>query len=147
MASIQERYYRGHTAEPKTEGSKRDVPLGMLVAVFHALRASAPDLNGYVFQRNGKPLDDRAILRGSIRPTAKRLGFYFEGFGWHSFRRQNLTLMQEEGATPFATMARAGHRQTSMMREYTVIGVARREGAVTKVQERLFGERRKSNVA
>ncbi len=57
--------------------------------------------DGYVFEKDGKPLDDRAILKDFIRPAAKRLGFYFCGFGWHSFRRQNLTRIQEEGATPF----------------------------------------------
>ncbi|MGB9456215.1 MAG: hypothetical protein WCB12_09245 [Bryobacteraceae bacterium] len=53
-----------------------------------------------MFHKDGKPFDDREILRDIIRPAAERLGFYFEGFGWHSFRRQNITLIQEEGATP-----------------------------------------------
>ena len=57
------------------------------------------------FEDAGGPRDDRAILRNIIRPTAKGLGFYFEGFGWHSFRRQNITVLQEEGATTFEAMA------------------------------------------
>ncbi|HWR52873.1 MAG TPA: hypothetical protein VN428_17315, partial [Bryobacteraceae bacterium] len=73
-------------------------------------------------------------------PAAKRLGFYFQGFGWHSFRRQNLTLIQEAGATPFEAAAQLGHTRTSMTQEYTVIGIDRREDAVVKVQQRQFGE-------
>ena len=57
--------------------------------------------DGYVFEKDGNPLDDRAILKDFIRPAAKRLGFYFSGFGWHSFRRQNLTRIQQEGVHAF----------------------------------------------
>jgi hypothetical protein len=59
-------------------------------------------------------MDDRAILPNVIRPAAKRLGFYFEGFGGHSFRRQNITVIQEEGATAFEAMAQAGHSRPAM---------------------------------
>jgi hypothetical protein len=82
-------------------------------------------------------MDDRAILRNVIRPAAKRLGIYFEGLGWHSFRRQNLTLMQEEGATTFEAMAQAGHTRPAMTSEYTVVDFGRRADAVIRLQERL----------
>ena len=93
-----------------------------------------------MFQKVGEPLDDRAILRDHIRPAAKRLGFYFEGFGWHSFRRQNLTLIQEEGATAFEAQEQAGHSRPVMTSEYTIVGLERREQAVRRVQERLLGD-------
>jgi hypothetical protein len=35
-----------------------------------------------------------------VRPAAEKLGIRFPGFGWHTFRRMNLTLIQEAGATP-----------------------------------------------
>jgi hypothetical protein len=82
-------------------------------------------------------MDDRAILRNVIRPAAKRLGCYFPGLGWHSFRRQNLTLLQEEGAITFEAMAQAGHTRPSMTSEYTVVNLDRRADAVLRVQERL----------
>ena len=72
----------------------------------------------HVFQRDGQPLDDRVVLKDVIRPLAKQLGFYFEGFGWHSFRRQNLTLIQEEGASAFEAMAQAGHSRPTITSEY-----------------------------
>ena len=79
-----------------------------------------------------------SILRGIIRPAAKRFGFYFEGLGWHSFRRQNITVLQEEGATAFEAMAQAGHSRPSMTGEYTIVGLGRREEAVRRLQERLL---------
>jgi hypothetical protein len=83
---------------------------------------------------------DRATLRLIIAPAAKKLGFHFPGFGWHSFRRQTLTLMQEEGATLFEAMAQAGHSRPTMTSEYTVIGIDRQELAIRRLQNRLFGE-------
>ena len=58
-----------------------------------------------------------------VRPMAKDIRIYFEGFGWHTFRRQNLT---EVGATPFEGMAEAGHSRPVMTSENTVIGLDRR---------------------
>ena len=74
---------------------------------------------------------------------AERLGFYFEGFGWHSFRRQNITLIQEKGATPLEAMEQAGHTRSNMTSHYTVVALTRREQAVEHVQERLFGKQEK----
>jgi integrase len=136
-ARVEERYYRGDTDEPKTDGSRRELPLGDLVEPLRKHRPAKFGPDDYVFSRDGGPMDDRAILRNVIRPAAKRLGFYFQGLGWHSFRRQNLTLLQEEGATTFEAMAQAGHTRPSMTSEYTVVDLGRRADAVLRVQERL----------
>jgi len=149
LVHVQERYYRGDTDEPKTDKSRRPLPLGYLTQDFRELRALAlaehAKFSGheYVFHKDGKPFDDREILRDIIRPVAERLGFYFEGFGWHSFRRQNITLIQEEGATPFEAMEQAGHTRSTMTSLYTVVALTRREQAVERVQERLFGKQEK----
>lgn len=136
---VEERRYRGDTDVPKSERSRRVLPLGRLDAALRKHRPLAWKLDDYVFQRNGEPLDDRDLLRQQIRPAAERLGFYFTGFGWHAFRRQNLTLIQEEGATAIEAQAQAGHSRPAMTSEYTVVGLDRREMAVRRVQRRLFG--------
>jgi integrase len=136
-ARVEERYYRGDTDEPKTDGSKRELPLGGLVEALRKHRPADFTPDDYVFSKDGGPMDDRAILRNVIRPAAKRLGFHFQGLGWHSFRRQNLTLLQEEGATTFEAMAQAGHTRPSMTSEYTVVDLGRRANAVLRIQERL----------
>lgn len=107
---------------------------------FAALRPIGCRPESYVFEREGAPLDDRGILGYIIRPAAEQLGMYFEGFGWHSFRRQNLTVLQEEGATAFEAMAQAGHSRTAMTSEYTIVDLNRREEAVRRLQTRLFGK-------
>jgi len=137
LVRVEERYYRSDTDEPKTEGSKRELPLGSLADVLRRHRPSDCHEDNYVFSASGEPMDDRAILRNVIRPSAKRLGICFEGFGWHSFRRQNLTLLQEEGATTFEAMAQAGHTRPAMTSEYNLVNLDRRIDAVLRVQDRL----------
>jgi integrase len=139
LVRIEERYYRGDTDEPKTERSRRVLPLGCLVDAYRRLKPLNAAPEAYVFNYDGEPLDDRELLRDAIRPAAERLGISFPGFGWHTFRRQNLTLIQEEGATSFEAQEQAGHSRPSMTSEYTIVGLARRERAVRRVQERVLG--------
>ena len=119
---------------------RRDLPLGCLVEAYRHHKRADAKADGYVFEKDGNPLDDRAILKDFIRPAAKRLGFYFSGFGWHSFRRQNLTRIQEEGATPFEAQVQAGHSRPTMTSDYTIVSIERRKQAVLRLQERLLGE-------
>ncbi len=107
--------YRGETDVPKSERSRRVLPLGHLDG---ALRRHCPlnsKLDDYVFEKGGVPL------------------------GWHSFRRQNPPLIQEEGATAIEAQAQAGHSRPVMTSEYAVVGLDRREMAVRRAQQRLFG--------
>jgi hypothetical protein len=83
LVHVQERYYRGDTDEPKTDKSKRPLPPGYLAKEFRELRSQAEaerhKLGGheYVFHKeDGKPLDDRDVLRDIIRPAAERLNLY-----------------------------------------------------------------------
>ena len=137
LVKIDERFYRGDTGEPKSDRARRVLPLGMLTETYRRHLPAGVNPESYVFENSGEPMDDRAILRNVIRPAARRLGFYFEGFGWHSFRRQNITVLQEEGATTFEAMTQAGHSRPSMTGEYTIVGLGRREQAVRRLQERL----------
>lgn len=136
---VEERMYRGESDVPKSERSRRVLPIGHLDGALRRHRPLNCKLDDYVFQKDGRPLDDRDLPRQEIRPAAERLGFYFTGFGRHSFRRQNLTLIQEEGAAAIEAQAQAGHSRPVMTSEYTVVGLDRREAAVRRVQERLFG--------
>ena len=133
VIKVEERFYRGDSGEPKSKRAERVLPLGILAERYRQHRPKNPKPEQYVFEDGGEPMDDRAILRNLIRPAAKRLGFYFQGFGWHSFRRQNITLLQEEGATTFEAMAQAGHSRPTMTGEYTIVGFERREQAVRRL--------------
>jgi len=135
---IRERYYRGDQDVTKSEKSIRDVPLGHLVDDFRRLKPLDAAAEGYVFDRgDGQPYDDRGLLQHFIRPAAVKLGFYWEGFGFHSFRRENLTTFQEVGGSAIETQRHAGHSRPSMTGEYTILQRKRQEELVRKVQERF----------
>ena len=59
----------------------------------------------------------------------KRLKLYYQGFGWHAFRRQNITWRQQVGgATPLEAQRAAGHGSLDMTYLYT-LNDAEREGS------------------
>src|ERR1700731_3851488 len=65
-------------------------------------------------------------IEGGFRPVVKRLGLYYKGFGWHAFRRVNISYRQHYGGTT-PLEAQRGGRQSSLdmtylytLSEYTV---------------------------
>jgi integrase len=84
LIRVEERYYRGDTDEPKSERSRRFLSLGLLLEDYRSWKPAAAGPDDYVFQRDGKPMDDRQLLRKELGPAAKRLGIHFPGFGWHT---------------------------------------------------------------
>jgi integrase len=68
----------------------------------------------------------------------KRLGLYFEGFGWHTFRRTHLTVLSEEGATAFETRDQAGHAKIETTMIYVKPAMERRSAAVSRLYQRLL---------
>lgn len=51
----------------------------------------------------------------------RELKLYYPGFGWHAFRRQNITWRQQVGgATPLEAQRAAGHGSRDMTSLYTV---------------------------
>jgi integrase len=135
---VNERYYRGDTDVPKSPDSEGELSLGELVNAYRGLKPADAKPEDYVFAERGEPLDDREILKNYIRPAAKRLGLYFPGFGWHSFRRQNITQWQEEGGTIVDAQLQARHAHPSMTEAYTILTAERRARLLQKLQEKLL---------
>jgi integrase len=138
--SVEERYYRGDTDVPKSISSERGLSLGTLDEAFRRLKPLDAKPGDHVFGEGGEPLDDRDILKNYLRPAAERLGFYFLGFGWHSFRRQNLTRIRGEGPSEVETQVQAGHSRLDMTREYIILTEKKRVGAVKRLQKKLLPE-------
>lgn len=136
--SVKERYYRGDTDVPKSPDAERGLPLVGLVKAYRRLKPLNAEPGDYVFEDRGEPLDDRDILKNYIRPAAERLGFYFPGFGWHSFRRQYITRIQDEGASTIDAQVQAGHSRPDMTLEYTILTVKKRARAVRRLQKKLL---------
>jgi len=138
-AKIEQRHYRGKIGPVKTTKSRRVVPLGILVRRFEDARPTGAKPTDFVFADDkGRPWDDRGLLAEVLRPLAKELGIYFRGFGWHSFRREHLTKLQEEGASVFEAAAQAGHSSPEVTEIYTIVNYDRREQAVLRLQKRLL---------
>lgn len=136
---VKERYSRGDLAQPKSESSKRDVPLGDLIEEFRALhiRSGSPTF-GFVFcDGQGRPYDDRNLNQHYLRKAAKRLGIYSVGLGFHSFRRGQITGVQELGASSIEAAKMAGHSRPSMTFDYTHMERRRQQELVKRRQARL----------
>jgi len=132
---IRERNYRGDQDKPKSRRSRRDLPIGSLANRYRKLRGEPDD---FVFNENGAARDERSVLRYQLRPVAKRLGIYFEGFGWHSFRRAHLTVLSEVGATAFETRDQAGHSKIETTMTYVKPALERRQKAVERLAKGSF---------
>lgn len=156
--TVRRRWYRGDIDEPKTEASKRVRQIGPLAVEFlHkfgngvAHNGAVPDhVSGtrsarqhqFIFLSvDGRtPIDERDVLRYELRPILKRLGVYYPGFGWHAFRRQNVSWRQTVGgASPFEAMKAAGHTRVDMTMLYTITDAERERGQVEAIMDKLTG--------
>ena len=70
----------------------------------------------------------------------KRLKLYYPGFGWHAFRRQNITWRQSVGdATPLEAQKAAGHGSLDMTFLYTLTDPERDTAQVQAIMDRILG--------
>ena len=76
-------------------------------------------------------------VRKALKKAAREAGCDFPGFGLHSFRRANITLRQEEGASAIEANKIAGHATVSMTGEYTIVQLKRQEELTRAIQQRL----------
>ena len=65
-----------------------------------------------------------------LTPRMVKLGIKFPGFGWHTFRRLHISLMQSRGLTLFELREQAGHADVRTTQRYVVDDGARRAAAV-----------------
>ena len=147
VLEIRQRYYRGDIDTVKSERSRRDVPMGswlfgLLLERFQAAGGSAAQ-DKWVFsvktQRgSGTCRDDRDVNQHFLRPTAKELGLYWIGFGFHAFRREAVT---EYNQTLGVTQAQrlAGHATARMSAHYTLADHARQAEAIDRFQQLITG--------
>jgi integrase len=135
---MRERNYRGDQDKPKSPKSRRDLWIPPeLVARYRMLKPVGAMPDDFVFQEGGEAMDERSILRYELRPVLKSLGLYFEGFGWHTFRRTHLTTFSEEGGSAFETRDQAGHAKLETTMTYVKTSQERRAATVRKVVSRL----------
>lgn len=138
--TVEQRWYRGDLDEPKTTASARTRQLGPVVdevARFFPVRV--PDRFVFVGDDGHVPPDERDLLRFELRPILKKLGLYYRGFGWHAFRRQNITWRQQVGATAYEAQKSAGHTRPSTTYDYTLVDVNREKDQVYAMFDLVMG--------
>jgi len=136
--SVQRRWSRGNLAATKT-GKDRQVFIGRFAKYL------GPDTQSpYVFHSaKGNPLDDRDLDK-ALRRAAEKTNLYYSGFGFHTFRRMNITWKQELGATPYEAMKAAGHSRPSTTWDYTIVSAEREEKQTDALLTRIFPDSRSS---
>lgn len=142
--SVSRRWYRGDLSEEgetKSDSSCRVAQLGPLVEEFRRRYPGLQARDQFVFLGDDglTPPDDRDLLRYEFRPVLKRLKLYYPGFGWHAFRRQNVTWRQQVGgATPLEAQRAAGHGSLDMTYLYTLTDTARERAQVQAIYDKLM---------
>ena len=143
---IQRRWYRGDLSEEgETKTEARNATLALspsLVAEFQQ-RYPGPHKRGeflFIGDDGHTPPDDRDMLREEFRPVVKRLGLYYKGFGWHAFRRQNITWRQTVGgATALEAQKGARHATLDMTLLYTLTDNERESAQQQAMFDHLIG--------
>lgn len=141
---IRRGWTRGAVSAGKSEAARRVRSLGPLIEQLRELAPAAEDRQSeFVFAGHfGTPPDDRNLNQHMLRPVAKALGIYYEGFGFHAFRRLNITWRQEAGATPIEAMKAAGHARPTMTAHYTLIDDGRDAEQAAAIHGRLRAARK-----
>jgi hypothetical protein len=115
---IQQRNCRGDIDEPKTKNSRRILALGTLADRYREWieQNEMLDQDDWIFfqpQDRSQPMWDSGI-RKVLKTAAKDVKCDYPGFGLHSFRRANITLRQEVGASAIEASKIAGHSSVYM---------------------------------
>jgi integrase len=149
---IEQRNWRGDIDEPKTAKSRRTLALGTLSDRYRVWTASLKNRSpeAWVFpQRDDpeQPVWDSGV-RKALKLAAEAEGCDFPGFGPHSLRRANITRRQEVGGSSIETSQIAGHSNTRITEEYTVVQLRRQDELTRRIQSRRVkaGKRNKAKL-
>lgn len=136
MLLIRQRYYRGDVDRTKTDASDRDVPFGHLEDMLRKLHPGKGSDERFCFvvtTCSGSTRDDCTIRRYFLRPAAEKMGIYYPGFGFHSFRREAVTAIAGECDAIQASRV-AGHTRMDVTLLYGLDDYARQRRAIETIQ-------------
>lgn len=138
MVLVRQRYYRGDVDTTKSEKSIRDIPFGYLAGLLRRYYPGIEAREDFCFTvvtGHGTPArDDRTLRRYFLRPAAEKLGLYYPGFGFHSFRREAVTSISSKiGAIQACRVA--GHSRMDTTLLYGLDDYLLQESAIMSMQE------------
>ena len=139
--SVRQTVYEGHFDVPKSQRSKRRIPLGPVCAqIFESLRKPGADPAALVFStRNGSPLSRRNLLSRQLKPACKALGL--KGANWHWLRHAHATLLDSVGAPLGTVQALLGHASPEVTREIYIGSIPEDARKAVEGVERLLATR------
>lgn len=149
---IEQRNWHGDIDGPKTAKSRRTLALGILTERYRTwiARLQHRDPEAWVFPQDGderQPMWDSGV-RSALKRAAAAEGCDFLGLGPHSLRRANITWRQEVGGSSIETSQIAGHANTKITEEYTVVQLRRQEELTRRIQaKRVKAGKRRGNQA
>ena len=138
---IEQRHWRGDIDEPKTARSRRTLALGTLRERYRRWIGGLAErgAEGWVFpqQQDGtRPMWDSGV-RKALKLAAAEEECDFPGLGLHTLRRANITWRQEVGGSSIEASQIAGHANSKMTGEYTVVQLQRQDDLTRRLQEKL----------
>jgi len=145
---IEQRNWHGDIDEPKTAKSRRTLALGILTNRYRAWIAhlAHQDPDAWIFPQDEdsrRPIWDSAV-RSALKRAATAEGCDFCGLGPHSLRRANITWRQEVGGSSIETSQIAGHANTKITEEYTIVQLRRQEELTRRIQAKRMKAIRRS---
>jgi integrase len=146
--TVAETCFKGQFGTPKTQASRRDVPmspavLGALKALYS--RSADRSAEALLFAtRHGGPLMSNNLRRG-LRSSCKRAGL--PRLNWHSLRHTHGTLLHVQGTPLKVAQAQLGHSHMATTLEvYTHASVVAQREAVNLLDEQVFPSVPKSAI-
>jgi integrase len=142
FAHVTKRNCRGDLDGTKSDAGTRDLPMGGILDALrsHVAGRGSDDL---VFTWHGEAIVDNTLLANYLTPRMKKLGIKFPGFGWHTFRRLHISLMDKRGLTIFELRQQAGHADIRTTQRYVVDDAQARQKAVLELP-RIGSSRKKT---
>jgi integrase len=139
--SVRESVYEGKFQSPKTQKSRRTIPLGPQSILWlreHRLRATRTASDDLLFgNRNGRPLRESKLLRNLLQPAAKAVGL--GRVTWHQFRHIHSSLLNDLRVPVKIAQEQLGHSSISTtLNIYTHVVDASHRKAIEALERELF---------
>jgi integrase len=138
---VEETCYYGHFGTPKTQASRREVPLPSTVVealLAHRSRSRNTSVEALVFcTRQGMPLAPNNLRKRQLTSACERAGI--ARIDWHTLRHTHGTLLHEQGTPLKVAQAQLGHsRMTTTLEVYTHASTSAQRQAVNQLESQLF---------
>jgi integrase len=138
---VEETCYYGHFGTPKTQASRREVPLPSTVVealLAHRSRSRNTSGEALIFcTREGMPLAPNNLRKRQLTSACERAGI--ARIDWHTLRHTHGTLLHEQGTPLKVAQAQLGHsRMTTTLEVYTHASTSAQRQAVNQLESQLF---------